>query len=239
MSIGLGLDRLSALMNMEYSGYRGAQTGLTMLSATELETFDIAIPKLLNRHYKQRVSGAIYATYAGNYLVGLMRAKKTLGDIMYSGNDGESGILSKELCFNMFKDDNGPTQMSSWTLTQTAAAKTWEPIIGTAVGTPSTITNDEFGAMVISHITSLNANANITKIQYHVNGNPRTPQYVETAFKLNEDNTYLFDVPTMIVKNTKLFIEGYADIAGLPISIMQGGVCFATSNWFNATTPTL
>ncbi len=239
MAIGLGLERITALMNLEYSGYRGAQTGLTMLSPVELETFDTAIPKILNRHYKARVSGAIYATYAGNYLVGLMRAKKALGDLMYNGNDGEAGILSKELCFNMFKDDNGPTQMTSWTLTQTAAAKTWEPMIGTATATPSTITNDEFGSIVISHITSLNAKANVTKIQYHLNGNPQTPQYVEAAFKLNEDLTYLFDVPMMVVKNTKLFIEGYADIAGLPISIMQGGICFATSNWFNAQVPTL
>lgn len=239
MAIGLGLEQITALMNLKYSEYRGARTGLTMLSPVELETFDIAIPKMLNRHYKARVSGAIYATYAGNYLVGLMRAKKALGDLMYNGNDGESGILSKELCFNFFKDDNGPTQMTSWTLTQTPAIKTWEPMIGTATATPSTITNDEFGAMVISHITSLNANANLTKMQYYLNGNPQTTQYVEAALKLNEDRTYLFDMPMMVVKNTKLFVEGYADIAGLPISIMQGGVCFATANWFNAETPTL
>lgn len=242
MAIGLGLDRMTALMNLEYSGYRGAQTGLTLLSPVELETFDVAIPKILNRHYKARVSGAIYATYAGNYLVGLMRAKKALGDLMYNGNDGESGILSKELCFNMFKDESDatPDQMTGWTLTHLPATPiVWEPMIGYSTANPSTITNDEFGSMVISHITSLNANANITKIQYHINGNPQTPQYVEAAFKLNEDRTYLFDMPMMIVKNTKLFIEGYPGVAGLPIEIMQGGLCFATANWFNAQAPTL
>jgi len=242
MAIGLGLERVTALMNFEYSGYRGARTGLTLLSPVELETFDSAIPKILNRHYKPRVSGAIYATYAGNYLVGLMRAKKALGDLVYNGNDGEAGILSKELCFDMFYDDTDtpPIQQKlGWSLVNTPVTETWEPMHGITTALPSTIANDEFGSMVISHITSLNANANILEIQYHINGNPQTPQYVEAAFKLNEDNTYLFDVPMMIGKNTKLFVEGLCAISGLPITIMQGGICFATANWFNAQHPTL
>ncbi|RLG22129.1 hypothetical protein DRN77_06545 [Methanosarcinales archaeon] len=240
MAIGIGVDRLSALMNDQYASYQGSQTGLSLLSQTELETFDVAIPKMLNRHYTNRVSGVIYSTYAGSYLVGLMRAKKLLGDLMYNGNDGEAGILSKELCFNMFKDDSAsPSQKSGWGLTETAAANTWEPMIGYSTSSPSTITNDEFGSMVISHVTNLADRANITKMQYHINGNPRTVQYVEPAFKLNENGTYMLDVPLIIVKNTKLFVEGLTEIAGLPVKIMQGGVAFATANWFNSQTPSL
>ena len=245
MAIGIGVDRLSALMSNEIASYNGGQTGLTPLSQVELDTFDVAIPKMLNRHYTNRVSGVIYSTYAGSYLVGLMRAKKLLGDLMYVGNDGDSGIISKELCFNQFKDDNSsPSQKSGWGLTETVSAHTWTPMIGYDTASPSTITNDEFGAMVISHVTNINEDngmANITQMQYYINGNPRTVQNVEPAFKINGNKTYMFDVPLMIVKNTKLFVEGFTSLhgAGMPVKIMQGGVIFGTASWFNSESLTL
>jgi hypothetical protein len=237
MSIGIGIDKLMNLMGTEYAKYKGTQTGLQELSEPELITFDTAIPMMLNRHYTPRVSGVLYSTYAGAYLVGLMRSKKLLGGGMYMGNDGDSGILSKEICFNMLKDE-GANQKLKWELTALCAAG-WKPLIGTSTAAPSTITDDDFGAMVISHVTSLNQSPNLLEIQYHVNGNPRTPQYIEPAMSLNENQTYQLDIPIMLVKNSKLFVEGNVATANMPVTLMQGGICFANANWLNGHTPTL
>ena len=242
MAIGIGVDKLMNLMGSEYAKYKGTQTGLQELSEQELITFDSAIPMMLNRHYAPRVSGVLYSTYAGAYLVGLMRAKKLLGGGMYIGNDGDSGIISKEICFNMLKDEqtggSNPAQKTKWELTALCAAG-WKPIIGNTTTEPSTITDDDFGAMVISHVTSLGKSPNLLEVQYHVNGNPQTPQYIEPAMLLNENQTYQLDIPIMIVKNTKLFVEGNVATANMPVTIMQGGICFANANWLNGHTPTL
>lgn len=238
MAIGIGVDRLAELMNAEYAKYRGTQTGLTILARNELEVFDVAIPKLLNRHYKPRLSGILYSTYAGVYLVGLMRAKKALGDMSYSGNDGDAGILSRELSPGMFDDEAG-AQKSKWELTTQAAATGWQAILGNSTSDQSVITNDEFGSMVVSHLTSIAATPNLLEVRYHINGNPRTPQYLEPAFKLNDNMTYQLDVPLLLVKNTKVYMEGNVETANQPVDVMQGGICFAAANWLNSQTLSL
>lgn len=239
MAIGIGVERLSAIMNAQYASYRGMQTGLTLLGTDELATFDEAIPKLLNRYYKPRVSGVLYATFAGAYLVGLMKAKKALGGSMYSGNDGDSGILSRELSPDMFADEAGDQKKDAkctWNLTTQPTSAGWQSIIGASTSTSSVISNDEFGSIVISHITNVAPEPNLLEVRYHINGNPKTPQYIEPAFKLNDNQTYQFDVPIMLVKNTKLYVEGNVETAYQPVGLMQGGICFATANWLNSQT---
>lgn len=238
MVIGLGVERLSGLMAAEITTYPHGT--LEQMSPLELDIFDEAVPKLLNRHYKARVSGAIYQMFAGDYLAGCMRAKRLLGSV-YAGNDADAGLVSKELCFNMFKDEvtSSPAQKAKWETTALHAAIGWKPLIGYSTSEPSTITNDDFGAMVISHVVSLDDSTNLLEIRYHIDGSPMIPQYVEPAFKLNETQLYQFDKPIMVTKNTKLHVEGNIAVANFPTSIMQGGVCFANANWLNATTPTL
>ena len=236
MALGIGVDNLSAIMNAQYALYRGTQTGLAILGMDELATFDVAIPKILNRYYKPRISGVIYSAFAGAYLTGLMKAKKALGGSMYSGNDGETGILSRELTPDMFYDEAGAQKTGakcSWELTTQATSADWQDIIGNST-TPSVITDDEFGSIVISHITNIAAEPNILEVRYNVNGNPRIPQYVEPAFKLNDNGTYQLDVPIMLIKNTKLYVRGNVETANQPIGLMQGGICFANANWFNS-----
>lgn len=233
MVIGIGVSRLTELMNIEYAKYQGTQTGLTILGPAELEIFDVAVPKLLNRHYKQRLSGILYSTYAGAYLVGLMKAKKALGDLMYTGNDGDAGILSREISPGMFDDEAG-TQKDKWELDTQAAATGWQDILGNSSADPSVITNDEFGAIVISHLTSMAATPNLLECRYTINGNPRTPQYLEPAFKLNDNMTYQLDVPILLVKNTKIYMRGNVETANQPVEVMQGGMCFAAANWLNS-----
>ena len=238
MVIGIGVGRLTEIMNVEYAKYQGTQTGLTILSPAEIEIFDVTIPKLLNRHYKQRLSGILYSTYAGAYIVGLMKAKKALGDLMYTGNEGDAGILSRELSPGMFDDEAG-TQKTKWELTTQAAATGWQDILGNSTSDQSVITNDEFGSMVISHLTSLPAVPNLLECRYHINGNPRIPQYLEPAFKLNDNVTYQLDVPILLVKNTKIYMEGNVETANQPVEVMQGGICFAAANWLNSQTLSL
>ena len=237
MVIGLGLERLSGMMAAEVATY--PQGTLEQMSPVELGIFDEAIPKLLNRHYRSRVSGAIYQMFAGDYLSGCMRAKRLLGSV-YAGNDADAGLVSKELCFNMFKDEvtSSPAQKTKWETTALLAAG-WKPLIGYDTTEPSTITNDDFGAMVISHVVSLDDSTNLLEIRYHIDGSPMIPQYVEPAFKLNETQLYQLDKPIMVTKNTKLHVEGNVAVSNFPVSIMQGGICFANANWLNATTPTL
>jgi hypothetical protein len=242
MAIGIGVDRLRMIMNEEFSKYRGTQAGLEPIDDTELATFDVAIPKLLNRHYKSRVSGVLYSTYAGSYLVALMRAKKLLGGGTYAGNDGEAGIVSKELTFWMFGDENTASpclQKTKWATTDLPTATGWQPILGFDTSKPSVITNDEFGAMAITHVTTLADSPNVLELLYNINGNPRIPQYVEPAFTLNENRTYQLDIPHLLVKNTKLLVRANVETIGMPIDVMQGGIAFANANWFNSETPSM
>ena len=241
MAIGLGTERL----NNEYNKILAESDPNTVmaLSEEELKIFDVAIPKLLNTQYNARMVGMIYSLYAPHYLHALMYAKKQLGG-MYEGNDMRSGILSKQLCFNMFYDDSDetPDQKTNWTLHSMPTANTWEPMIGYNTTYPSVIKNDEFGAMVISHIFNAkkdDGNANITKMQYHLNSKPRTVQYVEDAFENNANKTYLLNRPLTLLKNDKLFVEGLAEFSDMPVKIAQGGVVFATAKWFYGQKPTL
>lgn len=236
MVIGLGVDRLSAIMQQQLMAYGDGMDGM---SADELTIFDEAIPKLLNRHYKSRVSGAIYQMFAGEYLAGCMRAKQLLNST-YVGNDAEDGLVSKELCFNMFKSEAAtPLQKAKWETIAIPTALGWKPLIGYTTALPSTITNDDFGAMVISHVISMDDSPNVLEIRYTVNGNPAIPQYVEPAFKMNENKLYQLDKPILITKNKKLFVEANVAVANMPVTIMQGGICFANANWLNATAPSL
>ena len=235
MALGIGVDNLSAIMNAQYALYRGTQTGLAVLSMDELAKFDVAIPKILNRYYKPRISGVIYSAFAGAYLVGLMKAKKALGGSMYIGNDGEAGILSRELSPDMFEDEAG-AQKTKWELTTQPTSAGWQDILGNSTSDPSVITNDDFGSIVISHVTNIAAEPNILEVRYNVNGNPRIPQYVEPAFKLNDNGTYQLDVPVMLIKNTKLYVSGNVETANQPVGLMQGGICFANANWFSSHT---
>jgi hypothetical protein len=237
MVIGLGVERLSGLMSAEIATY--PQGTLEPMSPVELEIFDEAIPKLLNRHYKARVSGAIYQMFAGDYLSGCMRAKRLLGSV-YAGNDADAGLVSKELCFNMFYDEQStPDEKTKWETYALVTAAGWKPLIGYTTSAPSTISNDDFGSMVISHVVSLDKTPNLLEIRYHIDGSPMIPQYVEPAFKLNETQLYQFDKPIMVTKNTKLFVEGNVAVANFPTTIMQGGICFANANWLNTQIPTL
>jgi len=164
-----------------------------------------------------------------------MKAKKALGGSMYSGNDGDSGILSRELSPDMFEDEAG-NQKSTWELTTQPTSTGWQDILGNSTSDPSVISNDEFGSIVISHVTNIAPEPNLLEVRYHINGNPKTPQYLEPAFKLNDNQTYQFDVPIMLVKNTKLYVEGNVETAYQPVGLMQGGICFATANWLNSQT---
>jgi hypothetical protein len=235
--IGLGVERLSGIMSAELATY--PQGTFEPMNAGELAIFDEAIPKLLNRHYKARVSGAIYSMFAGDYISGCMRAKRLLNSV-YAGNDADAGLVSKELCFNMFYNEaSTPVQKLKWENITIPTAVGWKPIVGYTTSAPSTITNDDFGSMVISHVVSMDDSPNVLEVRYHIDGSPMIPQYVEPAFKLNETQLYQLDKPIMVTKNTKLFVEGNVAVANMPVTIMQGGICFANANWLNASAPSL
>lgn len=237
MTIGLGTEQLSGLMSTQLSTYTAG--ALEPMNQGELGIFDESIPKLLNRHYKSRVSSAIYYMFAGQYLAGCMRAKKLL-NATYVGNDADEGLVSKEICFNMMKDEQStPVQKLKWETYSIPTGIGWKPLIGYDTSAPSVITNDDFGSMVISHLTSMDDSPNLLEVRYHVDGNPMLPQYVEPAFKMNENHLYQLDNPIMITKNRKLFVEGNVATANMPVTIIQGGMCFANANWFNASSPTL
>ena len=237
MVIGLGVDKLSAIMAEQMRTY--PQGTFVPMDKDELTVFDEASPKLLNRHYKSRVSGAIYQMFAGDYIAGCMRAKRLLNSV-YGGNDADAGLVSKEICFNMMKDEQAsPIQKLKWETYAIPTSIGWKPMIGYTASTPSTITNDDFGAMVISHLVSMDDSTNVLEVRYHIDGSPLIPQYVEPAFKLNETQLYQLDKPIMITKNTKLFVEGNVAVANMPVTVMQGGICFANANWLNVSAPTL
>ena len=229
MNIGIGINNITEIMNSQYSLYR-AQLGVDRLSEEELSMFDIAIPELLSNIYKERLSTLFYATYVSNYLVGLMRAKNVLGGLPYSGNDSETGIVSREITADMFLDASG-VQKTRW-MSQPSSAG-WQAIIGQNSSTGSVISHDGFGAMVISHVDTLGYDPNVLEILYYINQKPRISQYVEPAFLLNDNRTYQFDMPIMATKNTRVYVEANVETANQPVALRQCGVVFADAGWMN------